>query len=101
MMIFHHPDLRDGEYEREVLEFGRYGFKDMIDASAYCSALVDKYGYVGTEQQRDPKRSVAEAAGRDENLGYTLEELMSPELDGWDEIPERGVNDRAAANSLF
>ena len=47
------------------------------------------------------KRSVAEAAGRDENLGYTLEELMSPELDGWDEIPERGVNDRAAANSLF
>lgn len=101
MMIFHHPDLRDGEYEREVLEFGRYGFKDMIDASAYCSALVDKYGYVGTEQQHDPKRSVAEAAGRDENLGYTLEELMSPELDGWDEIPERGVNDRAAANSLF
>ena len=70
MMLFHHPDLRDGEYEREVLEFGRYGFKDMIDASAYCSALVDKYGYVGTEQQRDPKRSVAEAAGRDENLGY-------------------------------
>lgn len=102
-MVFHHPELRDGEYEREVLEFGRYAYKDMIDASAYVSALVDKYGYVLPDGRdtKDNKRSLAEAAGRHDTIGYTLQEMLDPANDGWDDEDPRGVGRHANAGSIL
>lgn len=85
-LIWHHPNLQDGEYEREILEFGRYQFKDLCDAGSYASRLADLYGYQFSGEDLNERRErVRIAAGRYDTIGLTVQEMMDPSNDGWDE----------------
>lgn len=101
-IVWHHPDLRDGEYERQIAEFGKYKDKDLADASAYCSQLCDFYGYQFTGPELNERReAVHTAAGRYANVGLTTEQMFDPENDGWEELELVGAAGRRSAGSIL